>query len=106
MTIVLRNVYDPNGSTEYDIVMKNGVATAIVEVKYKARIPDIDDLLGKKTTAFRKAFAELRHHKLYLGLASTIINKELIEAAREAGIFLLGQKGQSYEVVNQNVRSF
>ena len=104
--IVLHNVYDPNGSAEYDILMHNGESTAIVEVKYKARIPDIYDLLGKKTTAFRKGFTGLRHHKLYLGLASTIISEELIGEAREAGIFLLGQKGQSYEVVNENVRSF
>ena len=103
---VLHNVYDPNGSAEYDILMHNGESTAIVEVKYKARIPDIYDLLGKKTTAFRKGFTGLRHHKLYLGLASTIISEELIGAAREAGIFLLGQKGQSYEVINENVRSF
>ena len=103
---VLHNVYDPKGSAEYDILMHNGTATAIVEVKYKAHIPDIQDLLDKKVPAFRKGFTGFHHHKLYLGLASTIISEELIEAAREAGIFLLGQKGQSYEVVNQNVRSF
>ena len=104
--IVLRNVYDLNGSTEYDILMHNGAATAIVEVKYKAHISDIQDLFNKKATAFRKGFTWFGHHKLYLGLASTIISAEIIDAAREAGIFLLGQKGDSYEVVNETVRSF
>ena len=39
--LVRRNIDDPNGDAEYDILLHNGESTAIIEVKYKARIPDI-----------------------------------------------------------------
>ena len=104
--IVRRNIGNPNDAAEYDILMHNGESTAIVEVKFKAQPSDIEKLLANEPKTFRDGFTGLKHHKIYLCLASTITNHELIQAAREAGIFLLGQKGESLEVVNSAVRSF
>ena len=104
--IVRRKVCAPYGTAEYDILMHNGESTAIVEVKYKARISDIHKLLAKEPETFRKAFTGFRDHNIYLGLASAVTNNELINEAREAGIFLLGQKGESFEIVNDTVRIF
>ena len=104
--IVRRKVCAPYGTAEYDILMHNGESTAIVEVKYKARISDIHKLLAKEPETFRKAFTGFRDHNIYLGLASAVANNELINEAREAGIFLLGQKGESFEIVNDTVRIF
>ena len=104
--IVERNVRDRLGLTEYDILMHNSHASAIIEVKYRARIEDIQELLEKKPKAFRKSYSEYSGHDLYLGLASTVTYDELIIAAREAGIYLLGQKGYRMEVMNEEVRCF
>ena len=91
---------------EYDIVMYNGDTVALIEVKYKAHINDIDELLTKEPQNFRKTFTEYKDYKFYLGLASTVTYDKLITEAREAGIFLLTQRGQHIEVVNEEVHSF
>ena len=91
---------------EYDIVMYNGDTVALIEVKYKAHTNDIDKLLKKEPQNFRKTFTEYKDYKFYLGLASTVTDGKLITEAREAGIFLLTQRGQHIEVVNEEVHSF
>ena len=91
---------------EYDIVMYNGDTVALIEVKYKAHINDIAKLLKNEPQNFRKTFTEYKDYKFYLGLASTVTDDKLIAEAREAGIFLLTQKGQHIEVVNEEVHSF
>ena len=91
---------------EYDIVMYNGDTVALIEVKYKAHINDIDELLTKEPQNFRKTFTEYKDYKFYLGLASTVTYDKLITEAREAGIFLLTQRGQHIEIVNEEVHSF
>ena len=106
---VERNV--PNGRRhrdegEYDIVMYNGDTVALIEVKYKAHIKDIAKLLKNEPQNFRKTFTEYKDYQFYLGLASTVTDGKLITEAREAGIFLLTQRGQHIEVVNEAVHSF
>ena len=92
---------------EYDnIVMYNGDTVALIEVKYKAHTNDIAKLLNSEPQNFRKTFTEYKDYKFYLGLASTVTYDKLITEAREAGIFLLTQRGQHIEVVNEEVHSF
>ena len=103
---IARNVFDINGDTEYDILMINGEAVAIIEVKYRAHPNDIEKFLAKKPVVFRRGFPGLKDHRLYLGIASGSTYKVLIEEAKNAGIFLLGPKGDSHEVLNAEVRAF
>ena len=91
---------------EYDIVMYNGDTVALIEVKYKAHSNDIAKLLKNEPQNFRKTFTEYKDYKFYLGLAFTVTYDKLITEAREAGIFLLTQRGQHIEVVNEEVHSF
>ncbi|WGK68470.1 hypothetical protein P0082_08255 [Candidatus Haliotispira prima] len=100
------NVLDSNGKTEYDILLFNGSSVAIIEIKYKAHLKDIEDLLEKKAVAFRLSHPECAGHKLYLGLATTISNDELVQKASEAGIYLLGQNGLHVELLCDNVQTF
>ncbi|WGK69727.1 hypothetical protein P0082_02365 [Candidatus Haliotispira prima] len=100
------NVLDSNGETEYDILLINGSAVAIVEVKYKAHPKDIENLLEKKAKAFRSSHREYAGHKLYLALATTVSNDKLVQKAGEAGIYLLEQKGQHVELLCGDVRTF
>ncbi|WGK68255.1 hypothetical protein P0082_07130 [Candidatus Haliotispira prima] len=104
--IVRCNVRDGNGKTEYDILLINGSSVAIVEVKYKAHPKDIEDLLEKKVAAFRSSHREYAGHKLYLALATTVSNDELVQKAGEAGIYLLSQEGQHVELLSGEVRTF
>ena len=91
---------------EYDIVMYNGDTVALIEVKYKAHTNDIAKLLKNEPQNFRQTFTEYKDYKFYLGLASTVTYDKLITEVREAGIFLLTQRGQHIEVVNEEVHCF
>ena len=104
--LVERNIKDRLGLTEYDILLHNCTASAIIEVKYKAHINDIEKLLQNKPQAFRKSFSQYSHHELHLGLATTVTYDDLIVAAKKAGIYLITQKGSHIEVVNEQVKSF
>lgn len=103
---ISRNVSSLYGDTEYDILMINGEAVAIIEVKYRAHPNDVEKFLAKKPAAFRRGFPGLKDHRLYLGIASGSIYKQLIDEAKNAGIFLLGAKGDSHEVFNKQVKAF
>ena len=92
--------------TDYDIVLKNGECVGIVEVKYKAHPDEVEAIAEKKIKEFRRDFPDGGNRKIYFGIASLSTNPELERKAREKGIFLLTQKGDRVEVVNDEVRTF
>ena len=94
------------GGTDYDIVLKNGTSIGLIEVKYNAHPEHVREIKERKIKQFRGQVHEFPHFQLYFGLASMITSEKLIENAKEEGIFLLTQKGEHLEVVNQEVRSF
>ncbi|MEM9424300.1 MAG: hypothetical protein AAF975_05890 [Spirochaetota bacterium] len=103
---VERNIHDGNDKTEYDILLINGTSTAVIEVKYKARLRDIEDLVRRKAAAFREGNPRLQRENLYLGLATLMSHDELVAEAHKAGIYLLTQHGTNVELVNEGVRTF
>ena len=94
------------GGTDYDIVLKNGTSIGLIEVKYNAHPEHVREIKERKIKQFRGQVHEFPHFQLYFGLASMITSEKLIENAKKEGIFLLTQKGEHLEVVNQEVRSF
>ncbi|WGK69088.1 hypothetical protein P0082_11485 [Candidatus Haliotispira prima] len=105
---VVRNVWDDEGNTEYDILLFNHNSVAIIEVKYKAKSSDIKNLL-KKVDTFRNSHPDHAKHNIYLGLATTIRDRyyeKLVAKATEAGIYLLGQEGNHVELLSDKVRIF
>ena len=94
------------GGTDYDIVLKNGTCIGLIEVKYNAHPEQVREIKERKIKQLRGQVHEFPHFQLYFGLASMITSEKLIENAKKEGIFLLTQKGEHLEVVNQEVRSF
>ena len=101
-----RRVQIRGNKTDYDVVLKNGDSVGIVEVKYKAHPDDVEAIAEKKIKEFRRDFPDGENRKIYFGIASLSTNPELERKAREKGIFLLTQKGDRVEVVNDEVRTF
>jgi chromosome segregation ATPase len=95
---VYHNMKD--GQREYDIVMKNGKYIAIIEVKQKAHVNDIDDLKNKQVKSFKENFKLSDKKKILLGLASPVLTPVVRKKAEEEGIFLLSQNGENVEVKN------
>jgi Holliday junction resolvase-like predicted endonuclease len=77
---------------EYDIVMTNGEAVGIVEVKYKVHENDLKKL-ERKMQNFKKLFPIYEAYKLYGAIASFHINDDAKEAALNQGFFVLQRSG-------------
>lgn len=81
-----------NLQEEYDLFMTNGDAIAIVEVKYKAHLNDLDKL-DRKIKNFKLLFPIYQQYKLYGALASFYINDDTKEEALNRGYFVLQRCG-------------
>ena len=76
---------------EYDILLVNGESVAIVEVKYKAHLNDLDNL--PKKIEQLKNLPQYKNYKVYAGIATFYATDELINRAKELGYFILQRKG-------------
>ena len=92
---ISKNDYKQRGKLqeEYDIVMTNGNAIGIVEVKYKAHENDLGKL-ERKMRNFKALFPWFSDYKLYGAIASFHINNDAKKAALERGFFVLQRKGE------------
>ncbi len=89
-----KNGHKRRGKTEeeYDIIMTNGDAIGIVEVKYKAHENDLDKL-DRKMHNFKKLFPIYQNFKQYGAIASFHINDKAKREALKRGYFVLQRSG-------------
>lgn len=78
---------------QYDLVLTNGDAIGIIEVKYKAHENNLDKL-ERKMRHFKKLFPVYDKYKLYGAIASFHINDSAKRAALERGFFVLQRSGK------------
>jgi len=90
---------------EFDVVMYNGHAIGIVEVKHKVHPADIEKLISGKLPNFRKLFPQYAGFDFYLGIAGMSIPKDATELAEKAGLAVLRQKGDVL-LMNTNLKAF
>ncbi|MDO9142453.1 MAG: hypothetical protein Q7U38_19205 [Methylobacter sp.] len=91
---VVKNMEKHRGQIqeEYDLVMTNGDAIGIVEVKYKAHENDLDKL-DRKMKNFKKLFPIYKNYKQYGAIASFHINDAAKKEALRRGYFVLQRSG-------------
>jgi chromosome segregation ATPase len=77
---------------EYDLVMTNGNAIGIVEVKYKAHIKDLDKL-DRKMKHFKPLFPIYESFRQYGAIAAFHINEDAKQEALDRGYFVLQRSG-------------
>ena len=99
-----RERYDDN-SIEFDIVLRNGESVGIIEVKGKLHPKEIEGLTRDKVMGFKRDYPDESKKKIYFGIASMVTNKSMIEEAKKNEIFLITQKGNHLEVVNDKVKA-
>ena len=92
---VVKNMEKHRGKIqeEYDLVMTNGDALAVVEVKYKVHQHDLDKL-DRKMRHFKQLFPIYQHFKQYGEIASFHINDEVKSEALRRGYFVLQRSGE------------
>ena len=91
---VVKNMEKHRGQIQeqYDLVMTNGDAIAVVEVKYKAHKNDLDKL-DRKMKNFKKLFPIYQAFKQYGAIAAFHINDDAKEEALRRGYFVLQRSG-------------
>jgi exonuclease VII large subunit len=94
-----------NLKDEYDIVMYNHSAVAIVEVKFKARERDIPKILNKAKT-FRILCPDYKDYKIYLGFASLTFCPELELECIDHGIAVIKQVGDMVVINDSGLKVF
>ena len=91
---------------EFDIVMYNGNSVALIEVKYKVQTEDLEKMVTKKAPNFRTLFPYYAGHKVYLGIGSMSFTDRIYEKAKELGIGMLKQKGDTIEADTGFARAY
>ena len=90
---------------EYDIVMYNHDAVALIEVKYKARMENVPNVL-KKAETFRILFPQYKDFKIYLGLAAMSFYPLVEEECIKEGIVIIKQVGDKVVIYDENLKVF
>lgn len=91
--------------TEFDIVLVNGQSVALIEVKYKAHINDLDQAQDK-VASYRRLRPEHKDYKIYSGLAGFSVPPDVVKAAQERGLFVLKRTGDVLEAETKSMKAF
>jgi len=94
-----------NLKDEYDIVLYNETSVAIIEVKYKVTIEDIDQVL-KKVETFKTLFPFYKDFAFYLGLAGFHVYKNAESEAIKHGIAVIKQVGKNMVINDEHLKVF
>ena len=92
-------------NSELDILMVNGKSAALIEVKYKAHVNDLDQV-EQKIADYRSLRPEHKGLKLFAGLAGFSVPQDVVDEAHQRGIFVLQRKGDVLEADTQAMKEF
>jgi len=104
----IRKKVKPKGKNledEYDIVMYNDSSVAIVEVKSKAHINDVQKVL-KKAETFRILCPDYADFNIYLGFASLSFYEELEKECIDQGIAIIKQVGDTVVINDAHLKVY
>ena len=90
---------------EYDIVMYNKTAVAIVEVKFTLRKDDVKKV-EKKANTFRILAPDYKDFDIYLGLASMVFPAHIEQECIKKGIAVIKQVGDKIVINDEHLKVF
>jgi hypothetical protein len=91
---------------ECDIMLFNGRAVCIVEVKYKADSSDLPQQVLRKAQTFRANFPEHNDKTVYLALAGMSFNPLTEKACSDNGIAIIKQVGDAVVINDKHLKAF
>lgn len=91
---------------EYDIVLRNGEALGLVEVKYKANKDHVLTLVTRKVENFRYLFPYYADFKIYAAIAAQSFEPGVEAFAREHGVVVLKPLGETMQVEAEGMRAY
>jgi len=97
----------PDGSKvvgEYDVVLFNGAAIAIIDVKYRVRKEDIEYLIDVQMPKFKVLFPQYKDFNVYLGLGGMSFQRGVERDALQRGIGTFKLKGEIVEINDKHLK--
>ncbi len=91
---------------EFDIVLSNGEYLSIIETKQKVAESDVEKLRGKKVKNFRYLYPLYKNHKIFLGVAGMIVPSKVEALAKSYGFMVIKQKGDTIEVISEDLQVY
>ena len=85
-------------SGEYDLVFYNSFHILIVEVKRKLRFDDFKQVLKHQET-FPNVYSQYQNFQIHLGIASETFPPNLLDHAKQTGIYLLQTEADKIQVI-------
>ena len=82
---------------EFDIVMLNGTAISVIEVKFKVDEEDVEKILTKQKKRFNEIFPEYKDYEQHWALATFSIDDKLRKKAQASGLTVLRRDGDLIE---------
>jgi hypothetical protein len=92
--------------TEFDIVLINCESVAIIEIKNRIHPSFVEKMAKDRVDKFRKYLTAYKNHKAYLGIAGFSFCNDVLEKARECGIGIIRQSGDSIEMDTETLRAY
>ena len=96
---------EPGFKDEYDVLLINGNAIGIIEIKYKGRNDDVAGVINKAHT-FRVNYPKYQNHRVYLALASMVFNQRLEDECVKEGIAIIKQVGDKIIIADEHLKVF
>jgi len=90
---------------EYDLLLFNGTSVAIIEIKYKAKKEDVEQVINKVET-FKALFPQYKNYAIYLGLAGLSIEKIAEKEAIKQGVGIIKQVGKNVVINDAHLKVF
>ena len=91
---------------EYDILLVNGKAVCIIEVKYKADGSDLAQKVLRKAETFKVNFPRYNDKSIYLALAGMSFNPLTEKACVDNGIAIIKQVGEALVINDKHLKVF
>jgi hypothetical protein len=93
-------------SCEFDLVLLNHEAVAIIEVKHRIHPSLPEEMATRKAAQFRRFFPEYKNYTLYLGVAGLSMDDAVVEHARDFGVGVLKQDGDAIESFDVPLKAY
>ncbi len=91
---------------QYDVILYGEKAVGIVEIKYRLRSDDIEQLTKRKVENFRILFPEEASKDIYLAVAGLSVDDHALDIAKKLGVYVLTQAGEGIKILNDEARVY
>jgi len=97
---------DKGVKIEFDIMLLNGNAIALIEVKNRIHPNFVKELAEDRIEKFREFFPRYSNYQVYLGIAGFSFCDEVLHRASTYGIGIVKQVGEGIEISADNLRAY